>query len=211
MLKYNPELTLRDARERYFALNNFPGGGYEDRWVKVRVGAFPLWFPNVPSRKRAVRYHDLHHILTEYETTWRGEAEIGAWEVATGGAGAAVGWLLDLLAFAVGLVINPRGVYRAFVRGRHSANLFRAEFDDALLAREVGATRSELRLNDNVRASASDRAAFVAWSLASVVVYLASVAALLAPLVVASWLLLRLVGGLSGGLSGPHILTGGGG
>lgn len=201
---YSPELTLRAARERYFELNNFPGGGYKDRWVKVKVGAFPIWFPNVPSRRRAVKYHDLHHVLTEYETTWRGEAEIGAWEVATGGAGAAVGWLLDLLAFAVGLVINPRGVYRAFVRGRHSANLFRAEFDDALLAREVGATRRELRLEGVARASAGDQAAFVAWSLASVGVYLASVAALLAPLVAASWLLLRLVSGLSG----LRILTG---
>jgi hypothetical protein len=194
MLKYSPELTLRDARERYFELNGFPGGGYEDRWVKVKVGAFPVWFPNLPSRKRAVRYHDLHHILTEYETTWRGEAEIGAWEVATGGAGAAVGWLLDLLAFAVGLVINPRGVYRAFVRGRHSASLFRAEFDDALLAQQVGAMRRELRLDGDVRATAGDNAAFVAWSLASVAIYLASIAALLAPFVCASWLLLRLVG-----------------
>lgn len=191
MLKYSPELTLRDARERYFALNNFPGGGYEDRWIKVKVGAFPIWFPNVPSRKRAVRYHDLHHILTEYETTWRGEAEIGAWEVATGGAGAAVGWLLDLLAFAVGLVINPRGVYCAFVRGRHSANLFRAKFDDALLAQRVGATRRELRLNDDVRATINDQAAFVAWSLASVATYVASIIVLLAPLVGAAWLLLR--------------------
>jgi hypothetical protein len=194
MLKYGPELTLRQARERYFESNNFPGGGYEDRWVKVRVGFFPIWFPNIPSRKRAVRYHDLHHILTEYETTWRGEAEIGAWEVATGGAGAAAGWLLDLLAFAVGLAIHPRGVYRAFVRGRHSANLFRAKFDDALLAQGVGATRRELRLTDDTRATAGDNAAFVAWSLVGVATYLATGVALLAPLVGASWLLLRLAG-----------------
>jgi hypothetical protein len=194
MLKYSPELTLREARERYFELNDFPGGGYEDRWVKVKVGAFPIWFPNVASRKRAVRYHDLHHILTEYETTWRGEAEIGAWEVATGGAGAAVGWLLDLLAFAVGLVIHPRGVYRAFVRGRHSANLFRAEFDDALLAQRVGAKRRELRLDGEVSAAAGDRVAFVAWSLASVATYLATGVVLLAPVALAAWLLLRLVG-----------------
>jgi hypothetical protein len=195
MLKYSPELTLRDARERYFALNNFgKDGGYEDRWVKVKVGVFPLWFPNIPSRKRAVRHHDLHHILTEYETTWRGEAEIGAWEVATGGSCAAVGWLLDLLGFAVGLVINTRGVYRAFVRGRHSANLFRANFDDVLLAQQVGATRRELRLDGGVRATVNDKAAFVAWSLVSVATYVASIIVLLAPLVGVLWLLLRLTG-----------------
>jgi hypothetical protein len=193
MLKYSPELTLRDARARYFELNNFgKDGGYEDRWVKVKVGVFPLWFPNLPSRRRAVRYHDLHHILTEYGTTWRGEAEIGAWEVATGGGATAVGWLLDLLAFAVGLVIHPRGVYRAFLRGRHSANLFRARFDDALLAQEVGVMRRELRLGGGVRASVGDKAAFVAWALAGVATYLASIFVLVAPLVGAVWLLLRL-------------------
>ena len=183
MLKYGPELTLRDARERYFVLNNFPGGGYDERWVKMKAGPLPIWFPNIGARRRAVLFHDLHHVLTEYETTWRGETEIGAWEVATGCAHFWVGWLLDLFSFAIGLVINPRGVYRAFVRGRHSANLFRAEFGDALLAQEVGATRRALRLDGEARATTADRVAFVAWSAVSVATYSAAGLVLLAPFV----------------------------
>jgi hypothetical protein len=35
---YNPELTLRAARAKYFAINNFGGGGYDDKWVKVEYG-----------------------------------------------------------------------------------------------------------------------------------------------------------------------------
>src|SRR5205085_10915333 len=122
---YDPQLTLREARELYFEINDFKGGGYDEAWVKMKAGPVPVWFPNTKGRVRAVKYHDLHHVLTEYPTTWRGEAEIGAWEVATGCAGHYPAWLLNLEAFAIGLVINPRGVFRAFVRGRRSGNLYR--------------------------------------------------------------------------------------
>jgi hypothetical protein len=200
-LKYSPELTLREARERYFEINNFPGGGYDERWVKMKAGPLPIWFPNIPARHLAVRFHDLHHVLTEYETTWRGETEIGAWEVATGCAHFWVGWLLDLLAFAVGLALCPRRVFRAFVRGRRSSNLYRGTFDDALLAQQVGAMRRQLRLDDDragARATANAREvfAFAAWSLVSVGTYAAAGVALFAPPVAGLVLLLWLTGNL---------------
>jgi hypothetical protein len=42
------------------------------------VGPLAFKIPNTPSRKRAVRYHDLHHTLTGYRTDFRRECEIGA-------------------------------------------------------------------------------------------------------------------------------------
>ncbi|PYS76753.1 MAG: hypothetical protein DMF66_12990 [Acidobacteria bacterium] len=59
-------------------------GGYSDAWVKLKLWRMPIWFPNTEGRRRAVRFHDVHHVLTEYPTTWRGEFEIAAWEIATG-------------------------------------------------------------------------------------------------------------------------------
>jgi hypothetical protein len=198
MLKYSPEMTLREARALYFEINNFPGGGYDERWVKMKAGPIPIWFPNIKARQLAVRFHDLHHVLTEYETTWKGETEIGAWEVATGIGPFWVGWVLDLLAFAVGLVINPRGVYRAFMRGRHSENLYHdMTFNDELLARRVGAMRRALRLDGGEGSvTRRDVAAFVAWSFASVAAYFAAGGVLLAPFIVALVLLLWRSGSL---------------
>lgn len=198
-LKYRPELTMLEARERYFEINNFPNGGYDERWVKMKAGPLPIWFPNIKARHLAVRFHDLHHVLTEYETTWRGETEIGAWEVATGCGRFWVGWLLNLLAFAVGLAINPRGVYRAFMRGRHSANLYHgATYDEQLLASRVGSLRRALQLEEGVRerANARDVCAFAAWSLLSVATYFGVGIMLFAPPVVALVLLLWLTGNL---------------
>lgn len=183
MSLYNPESTLRDARERYFEINNFDGGGYEEGWVKMRAGPIPIWFPNTVARVKAVRFHDLHHVLTEYPTTWRGEAEIGAWEVATGCAAHYQGWLLNLLAFATGLLINPRGVFRAFMRGRRSRNLYRATFSDELLARKVGDVRRELDLDREPEPPApGDRKAFIFWSLASAATFVGVWAVALLPL-----------------------------
>ena len=84
MAEYDPHLTLRDARQRYFERGGFGNGGYWDRWVRLKAGPLVIRFPNTQARLRAVKLHDLHHVLTEYDTSWSGEAEIGAWEIATG-------------------------------------------------------------------------------------------------------------------------------
>jgi hypothetical protein len=180
---YDPELTLREARTLYFEINNFKDGGYGEAWVKMKAGPFPIWFPNTKARVRAVKYHDLHHVLTEYPTTWQGEAEIGAWEIATGCANHYPALLLDIEALAIGLVIHPRGVFRAFVRGRKSRNLYRHRFDDHLLAARVGDMRKELSLSEPPpQATTADKLSFAAWSFVSIVVFAGVFGAVLLPL-----------------------------
>jgi hypothetical protein len=169
MTTYQPAMTLREAREKYFSLNNFGAdGGYQDKWVKIKIGPIPIFFPNIPSRASAVRYHDLHHILTEYETTLEGEAEIAAWEVATGELPNMAGWFLDLGGFAYGLLLCPRRIWRAFLRGRRSQSLYPTPFTDELLERKVGEVRGALKLDqDSSPARLSERVAFLKWAAVS--------------------------------------------
>ncbi len=186
MAIYSPEMTLRDARSQYFALNNFGAdGGYEDRWIKVKVWRVPIWIPNTEGRRRAVPLHDIHHILTEYPTTWRGEAEISTWEIASGGLHQFyAGWLLDLLNVAQGLLINPRGVYGAFMRGRSNSNLYLREFSEHLLNQRVGEMRRRVGLERAcARVTLRDLTAFIFWAGAGVITYLATVSVLVSPLV----------------------------
>ncbi|HKS23189.1 MAG TPA: hypothetical protein VJZ76_10355 [Thermoanaerobaculia bacterium] len=145
---YDAALTLRAARADYFARSGFASdGGYGDRWVKVKLGG--RWlpaFPNVAARVRAVQLHDLHHVLAEYDTSWRGEAEIAAWELASGCRGYIAAWILNLGGMLLGVILAPRRVARAFARGRRTRNLYATAFDDALLERNVGELRAELGL-----------------------------------------------------------------
>ena len=181
--RFAPGLTLGEARARLFALGGLgDDGGYGDAWVSVKLWRVPLAFPNTEGRRRAVRFHDLHHVLTEYPTTWRGEFEIAAWEVASGLRRYWAGWLLDLLGFACGLVVIPRAVYRAFVRGRHSANLYGGAWDESILNRRVGEVRRGLNLDgEEVRPTRDDRVAFAFWGGVSLLTYVAAGAVMFAP------------------------------
>jgi hypothetical protein len=177
-MNYTPDMTLGEARARYFEIAGFGrDGGYDEFWIKVKVWRVPIWLPNTKGRVAAVKLHDLHHILTEYPTTWAGEAEISAWELGSGGLhGYFAGWWLDLMNIAQGLFVNPRGAYRAFMRGRRTRNLFDRSFSDEMLTELVGEYRHNLRLEKPDRApTASDISAFVLCVTAGIATYLVSV------------------------------------
>ncbi len=189
MAHYDEALTLREARAQYFEANGFGAdGGYAARWVKLRAGPIRFAFPNTTARVRAVRLHDLHHLMTGYDTNWQGEFEISAWEIAGSCRDYVAAWILNLGGLAAGLFTYPRAVFRAFVRGRHSANFYRTGFSDGLLEQTVGDARGALRLDGALPAPTSgDRVAFAGWSLAALLLYSA-------PLVGLVWLASRLLG-----------------
>ena len=144
-MRYADSMTIREARERYFRENGFgEDGGYGQRWVKIKVGPVPIWFPNTPGRQRAVRLHDLHHIAMGYETSLVGEAEIGAWEIAAGCANYYAAWFLNGCAVVMGLFLAPRRLCRAAMRGRRSVTLYRLGFDEWQLNETVGDLRDSL-------------------------------------------------------------------
>jgi len=184
MPDYDAALTLREARGRYFAANNLGEGGYEDKWVKLAVGPVSFAIPNSAGRVRAVRYHDLHHVVTGYATDWTGEGEIGAWEIASGCRDMVAAWILNLYAMWVGLWLAPRSMWRAFARGRHSRNLYGEVWSDALLEQSVGDARRCLALEAEApRATFADALGFASWSLAALALAVASSA----PLVLLVW------------------------
>jgi hypothetical protein len=159
MPRYAPTLTVRDARAQYFQANNFGDGGYNSKWVKVQVGPLPIYFPNTKARVRAVKLHDIHHILTEYDTSLTGEAEIAAWEIASGCKSYYAAWQLNLGALAMGEIFAPD-------RGRHSLNLYSGRFEESLLDVEVGTLRRQLKLDPALpSANARDRLSFWLWSV----------------------------------------------
>lgn len=167
--------TLREARDRYFADNGFgENGGYDDAWVVLKFGPVPFPIPNTQGRVRAVRFHDLHHVLTGYGTDLRGEAEIGAWELAAGCADFVAAWQLNFVAMAGGLFLAPRRTWRAFIRGLRSTSFYAGyDYDDALLAKTVAGGRELLGVvgeaGEPIEANARDALKFAACSLAALV------------------------------------------
>ena len=158
--------TLLDARTDLFARSGIaPDGGYSARWVKLKLGPIPLAIPNTKARRVAVRFHDLHHVLTGYATDWKGEFEISAWEIASGCADKSFAWMINLQGFAAGTVAFPRSTFRAFIRGLRSENLYREQFSDELLGKDVEAVRERLHLSaTGDGATASETLRYIAWA-----------------------------------------------
>jgi len=182
--------TLEYARARYFAAAGIPAhGGYDDPWVSVSFGPLQLPLPNIPARRKVVAQHDLHHALTGYDATLRGEAEMAAWEVASGCGLRWQPWFINLHAIAVGLVIAPRRTSRAFARGFGAQNLFGKPVNAELLARPLRAVRQELGIPPgNVPMDATRAFAFAACSAASIA--MASMSVACSPLLAAGLALL---------------------
>ena len=171
LVVYDDHLSALEARTLHFARNGLgEDGGYGGKLVKFRLGPLFIQVPNTPGRQRATRYHDLHHVLTGYATDWRGEFQISAWEIATGCGDHYTAWSLNLGGMAVGLVRCPRAVFRAFVRGRNSKNLYHDDFNDALLRSSVGDLRARLGLDREVPATRFiDVLAFCLWLVPGIV------------------------------------------
>ncbi|MGE0867261.1 MAG: hypothetical protein AB7P03_01775 [Kofleriaceae bacterium] len=167
--------TVRDARAAYFRANGFSEAGYQDDWVRLKLFGIPLAFPSSPSRKRSVPLHDLHHVATGYETTYTGEAEIGAWEIGGGCAEHTAAWVLNTLTMVYGVWIAPRRVYRAFMRGRHSRTLYKTGWSDSLLELTVEELRRHLHLDQPATVTWRDRIAFAAWATLALSPVLAAV------------------------------------
>ena len=171
MPRYADSLSLAEARALFFRHGNLgDDGGYSSRWVRVEAKPFPIYFPNTDARVAAARLHDLHHIAAEYDTDWPGEIEISGWEIGSGCGRYYAAWLLDLGGWAVGLMLAPKRLFRAFVRGRRAkTNLYHTGFPDAQLAHTtVGTLRDQLGLRgERTSASSADAAAFVLWSAAA--------------------------------------------
>jgi len=108
--------TLGTLREAFLADNGFVDKPPMIDWVKV--GPVPVPVPNPPARHRALRLHDLHHLLTGYSTEWTGEGQISAWECAAGLNRNWIAWVFCPMGTFLGMIVCPRDTVRAYARGR---------------------------------------------------------------------------------------------
>jgi hypothetical protein len=174
-----PNETLRTALATYFEENGFGmDGGYDDAWVDFEIGPLPLPFPNSAGRKRAVRLHDLHHIVTGYSTNALGEFEISAWELGAGCKDFHTARLINLGGMAAGAFAAPVRTFRAFRRGRVSRSFY-GETYERVLDEDVATARKAHVGEPRGSASVGEVAEFVGLVVLGTVLGLAFGAALL--------------------------------
>lgn len=78
-------MTVAKELEYFYQANNLDlDGGMDKKYFKMKFRFFSLKLPNSEFRKKIVYIHDIQHILFNCDVSWKGEAYIAGWEIATG-------------------------------------------------------------------------------------------------------------------------------
>ena len=141
-------MSLDDELAAFYRANNFGGVlGARPLTVPVYTGCMLVPLPNIETRRRYLKYHDLHHLLTGYSVGRIGEGEVSAWELGTGSALASpLLGTMNLIALSTGLFLEPKRMWRAFKRGCVNRNLYSASVRkdvDAGRWPDIGALRRD--------------------------------------------------------------------
>ena len=126
-------MKTKDALLQYFADQGIKSrnGWYQDNWYRIgKVPVYPMW-----GLKKSLVLHDVHHLITGYDISVRGELQLAGWELGSGGCAQHIFFWIDRLFFALlGLVFLPANTLRAFRRGRKQRNLYSREPEEVLTA-----------------------------------------------------------------------------
>lgn len=123
-------MTTRDALGTYFERCNVkPHDESVEQWLGERWAYMTLRGCRIPVKplygyKPVVVVHDVHHLLTGYDTTWTGEFEVAAWELGSGDCDRyLLMWVNRLLTLLMGLLFGHDETRRAFRRGKSERSL----------------------------------------------------------------------------------------
>lgn len=161
-MQFSADMTLREARDLFYESNSIAtdGGVARETWLLLAYRNLHIRLPNFAWRKKALRFHDLHHILTEYRFGPSGEFQIAAWEFAAGKYPNVFSTLFCSPLIAIGFVLNPRKQFRAFVRGLYSNTLYGKYDYEEILEKTLGNVRQEILPSGECVATLRDTYAF---------------------------------------------------
>ncbi len=177
-------VSVREARNLYYKANGISSdGGDSEKISKAKFGPVTLYLLNFDARRAAIRRHDIHHLIVGEDTSLKGEAIVGAWEV---GGGIWPYWVASFFepqAMSWGLILAPKETFRWFVRGRRSKNLYKTGLSENILDLTVKEVRTKYLPNERVDADLKDYLLFLLWSLFGLLLLLFSISVILTPIV----------------------------
>lgn len=135
----------------FYATNNLGmDGGQSSSVVKMDImKGVHFYIPNFDARRKAVLWHDIHHLVTDYSAShFLGECEISAWEIASGCRNYWAAFLINTSGVYMGCLINPKKIIQAYARGRRTKNFYHNLYtEEKVLNTPVTELRSWLKLD----------------------------------------------------------------
>ncbi|GGD10863.1 hypothetical protein [Hyunsoonleella pacifica] len=111
-------MTLEKLLDEFYVKNGIPqNGGIDNKTFEFKVFGLKLNLPNPKFRREALHIHDIQHILSNQDTSWKGEGFIAGWEISTGMWKHFRLGFMSLWAMGYSLWIYPKSVYNGFKKG----------------------------------------------------------------------------------------------
>lgn len=119
------DMTIKEALIGFYKFNQLNlTDDFSSHCVRVYIGCLLTPVPNIQARKRYLKFHDLHHIMTGYGIDRIGESEISAWELGSRSCRKPIISIMNLFALSTGFILSPSKVTAAFYSGCRSKNLY---------------------------------------------------------------------------------------
>ena len=78
-------MIVSQKLHQFYIDNNLDqNGGADKDYFTMKFRLFSIKLPNAEFRKNIVHIHDIEHVLFNCDVSWKGEAFIAGWEIATG-------------------------------------------------------------------------------------------------------------------------------
>ncbi len=140
---------------------------------EMKLFGLKLVLPNPKFRRALIHIHDLHHVLNNQDTSWKGEGFISGWEISTGLWKHVPICFFSLWAMGYSLWIHPKAVFLGYKKGINNIGVIdlklpksafmRMELSKLIQLTEKKKTQSMGILNWS---------AFISWSIVSQLIFL---------------------------------------
>ncbi len=169
-----PNRPLKESLAIFYSTNNLePDGGYSSSTFTMVVFGISFPFPNPAFRKEVIHLHDIAHIIHKKDISWKGEAFISGWEIATRFWKVLPVGLFSLWAMGYSLWMYPKAVFKGFCSGYNAKGIQELKCSkEALLNKTTAQIKKELALDSRIRSSVSLYLYFLFWVLFSQVIFI---------------------------------------
>lgn len=167
-------MTIDTLLKDFYRKNNLSEkGGEKDDWFYLKFKFFNLKLPNSQFRKDVIYIHDVQHVLYDCDTTWKGEAFIAGWEVATGMWKHIPIGIMSLWAMGFSLLNYPKEVFKGYMEGLKTIGLIDLKIEkETLLKLSVLELKKLIHKKESKRKDILKYMLFSFWCLASLTTFL---------------------------------------
>ncbi len=164
-------MTISESLQQFYKENNFKDdGGENDDFFELKFKLFTIKLPNSQFRKDVIHIHDIQHVLYNCDTTWKGEAFIAGWEIATGFWKHLPVGFFSLWAMGFSLLIYPKEVLKGYKAGINTKGIVDLKMKKEALLKLTTSELKEIIKKDKTKKL--NWLQFLFWSITSVIVVL---------------------------------------